>query len=475
MTAQEYQTFRNMSCEDFLNLLKQGKEVWNNFKKTFPRNLPIIIHDFDFSNTDFSYFNFLGVNFNNCNFSNTRFYNSSLNTCVFNRVNFTNAHIGDSGCTDINFTDSKMQDVYLSGNFKGSVFRNVDLTAANIACDCINTDFFNANLYGATIKSTNFSQSKFQSSDLSKVKGGRNSFANTELVNTKFEEAYLPFSDFSGANLSNANFTNSFLSNCIFYQVNFSNAIISNSFLQRCVIVEGNVSGCVIINCFIYGLSAWGLKGVFKEQSGLVITPKNRGAQITVDNLDMAQFIFLLLDNKNIRNVIDTVTSKTVLILGRFTPERKEVLDTLRIELSKYNYVPVLFDFENSANQTLLETVITLAGMARFIIADITIATMVREELRTIIEKYPSKPIKPILLETEKSYVTFPEILNSFKSVLSIYSYKDKQDIILNIEKLINPIEDWLEQKKNLSYKTQREIELENQIQILKEELKGKI
>jgi hypothetical protein len=134
-----------------------------------------------------------------------------------------------------------------------------------------------------------------------------------------------------------------------------------------------------------------------------------------------------------------------------------------------------LFDFENSANQTLLETVITLAGMARFIIADITIATMVREELRTIIEKYPSKPIKPILLETEKSYVTFPEILNSFKSVLSIYSYKDKQDIILNIEKLINPIEDWLEQKKNLSYKTQREIELENQIQILKEELKGKI
>lgn len=57
-------------------------------------------------------------------------------------------------------------------------------------------------------------------------------------------------------------------------------------------------------------------------QSDLLITNKDEPI-ITVDSLDVAQFIYLLLNNYKIRDVINTVTSKTVLILGRFTPERK--------------------------------------------------------------------------------------------------------------------------------------------------------
>ena len=37
--------------------------------------------------------------------------------------------------------------------------------------------------------------------------------------------------------------------------------------------------------------------------------------------------------------MIDTITSKVVLILGRFTAERKAVLDALREELSKRHYL----------------------------------------------------------------------------------------------------------------------------------------
>lgn len=55
---------------------------------------------------------------------------------------------------------------------------------------------------------------------------------------------------------------------------------------------------------------------------------------ITVDNLEVAQFIYLLLNNEKIRQVIDTITSKVVLILGRFTDERKSVIDAIREELS---------------------------------------------------------------------------------------------------------------------------------------------
>ena len=46
---------------------------------------------------------------------------------------------------------------------------------------------------------------------------------------------------------------------------------------------------------------------------------------------ELAQFIYLLLNNARIREVIDTITSKTVLILGPFTPERKRTLNALRV------------------------------------------------------------------------------------------------------------------------------------------------
>jgi len=49
----------------------------------------------------------------------------------------------------------------------------------------------------------------------------------------------------------------------------------------------------------------------------------------------VAQFIYLLLNNREIRNVTNAVTSKVVLILGRFTPEQKQILNAIREELGK--------------------------------------------------------------------------------------------------------------------------------------------
>jgi hypothetical protein len=47
----------------------------------------------------------------------------------------------------------------------------------------------------------------------------------------------------------------------------------------------------------------------------LVVAPLDKPA-ITVDNIEVAQFIYLMLHNQKIRDVIDTITSKAVLILG---------------------------------------------------------------------------------------------------------------------------------------------------------------
>jgi hypothetical protein len=109
----------------------------------------------------------------------------------------------------------------------------------------------------------------------------------------------------------------------------------------------------------------WDVNLLGAQQENLIIT-REEEATITVDNLEIAQFIYLLLNNKKIRDVIDTITSKVVLILGRFTPERKAVLDDVREELRKRDYLPVLFDFDKSTSRNMTETVSTLAHMARF-------------------------------------------------------------------------------------------------------------
>jgi len=103
----------------------------------------------------------------------------------------------------------------------------------------------------------------------------------------------------------------------------------------------------------------------------------------------MAQFIYLLQNNPRIREVIDTITSKVVLLLGRFTPKRKVVLDTIRERLRTKNYSPVVFDFKKPITQNFTETVMTLVGMAKFVIADLTDSKRIPHELMSFVEKDP--------------------------------------------------------------------------------------
>ena len=124
------------------------------------------------------------------------------------------------------------------------------------------------------------------------------------------------------------------------------------------------------------------LEGV--TQKDLIVTKLGQ-PKITVDNLEVAQFIYLLLHNEKIRDVMNTITSKVVLILGRFTPKRKAVLDALREELRRSNYLPVLFDFEGPESRDITETLSLLARMARFIIADLTDPSSIPKELEAIV------------------------------------------------------------------------------------------
>lgn len=88
---------------------------------------------------------------------------------------------------------------------------------------------------------------------------------------------------------------------------------------------------------------------------------------------------------------IDTVTSKVVLILGRFSGERKRALESIRDSLRHIGYAPVMFDFQPSHHRDLTETIQILASMAKFVVADLTDAKSIPQELAANPSLHPTR------------------------------------------------------------------------------------
>jgi hypothetical protein len=309
------------------------------------------------------------------------------------------------GNPDVNPDLSRIElpaDLLLPGAYLNLVdFRDAKLNGAILyGAKLYQADLSGADLTGATLDYTFLAQAKM---------------VHTKLVGAQLLTATLIDTDLSEADLSNAN-------------------------LQYAQLVGTRLRNARLRKCHVYGTSVWGVETSGADQTDLLITRRDEPA-ITVDNLEVAQFIYLLLNNQKIRYVIDTITSKVVLILGRFTPERKVVLDAIRDELRKRDYLPVLFDFERPSNRDITETVSTLAHMARFVIADITDARSIPQELMAIVPTLPSVPVQPLLLASQREYGMF-EHFKRYPWVLEPYLYDDQDGLLAAItEKVIGPAE----------------------------------
>jgi uncharacterized protein YjbI with pentapeptide repeats len=313
-----------------------------------------------------------------------------------------------------------------------AILHEANLTGANLQT----ADLEGAGLIGANLNSADLVEATLSGADLSVAKLSRANLTraalrNADLSGVDLVEAILIGADLSGAKLSRANLTRAAL----------RNADLNGAILEEASLVQTNLEGANITGCTIYGISACGVfLNAETKQHGLIIS-HHPEPTITVDNLEVAQFIYLLLNNAKVRSILDTITSKVVLILGRFTPERKEVLDAIREKLRRRNYLPVLFDFEKPANRDLTETISTLAHMARFVIADITDARSIPQELERVVPDLPSVPVQPLLQASTDEYGMF-EHFTRYPWVLETYRYESLEEVLSSLtEKVIIPAE----------------------------------
>ena len=218
-------------------------------------------------------------------------------------------------------------------------------------------------------------------------------------------------------------------------------ANLTDADLSEAVLVGASFQRATLVNCHIYGISAWDVDLEGAEQSNVIITHPDQPA-ITVDNLKVAQFVYLLLNNPQVRGVIDTIASKVVLILGRFTPERKAVLDAVRDKLREWDCVSIMFDFERPDSRNFIETVMTLAHLAKFIVADITDAKVILQEGQAIIPNLPSVPVQPIVQAGTKVNPVIIDFIGRDNFINHLFAYKDIDDLKQSLqEKVIAPAE----------------------------------
>jgi hypothetical protein len=211
-----------------------------------------------------------------------------------------------------------------------------------------------------------------------------------------------------------------------------TDAILRGADLREANLVDADLRGADLTGCAVFGVAAWGLRLDGAKQDDLFITapahyrsvlqglvPEDPftnlstlasgfSAGVTVDNIEVAQFVYLLLSNEKLRDVLDTVGKKGVLILGRFG-ERKPILDKLRARLRELGFAPMVFDFEKPASKDFTETVRTLAGMSAFILDDITAPKSVSQEAQVVIPEY-MVPFVPIIETGEKPWAMFQDL-----------------------------------------------------------------
>jgi uncharacterized protein YjbI with pentapeptide repeats len=212
------------------------------------------------------------------------------------------------------------------------------------AIDLIGVDLSGLDLQGINLAGANLRESILDGTNLTNAILTHVYFGRTSLRKANLSSAILWWANFWHADLTEANLIDASLWHANFANANCFRSKLHGADMTYAVLVETNFEEADLTNAIVYGASTWNLNLRGAAQRDLVITRPTE-PHISVDDLEVAQFIYLMLNHAKLRNVINAVTKKGVLILGRFGGGGLDILHTLADRLREHEYIPIIFDF----------------------------------------------------------------------------------------------------------------------------------
>jgi len=312
---------------------------------------------------------------------------------------------------------------------KSSVIVTPDLSDADLSW----ANLKRANLKGAELSGANLFNADLNRADLrGAILNGAN-INGANLIGTNFSWAMLRETNLNDANLRGADLTG---------------ADLGEAILHHATLVQADVTDARIDSCHVYGISVWDLKGKPTSQLSLVITPYG-APSITVDDLEVAQFICLLLKHEKLRSVINAVTQRGVLMLGRFSEGGLELLRAVAQRLREEKYLPIIFDFDRPDGRDYTETVKTLVGLSRFVIVDLS-GPSVPQELYATVPHFDI-PFVPIIQAGRDTFSMVRDLFMYPWFLSPIIEFGAKEELIeLMPSRIISPAEERHKERQRL-------------------------
>jgi uncharacterized protein YjbI with pentapeptide repeats len=407
----------------------------------------VYLSDADLSNANLSDAHLKGVFLERANLRDADLHGANLDEAVLTEAHFGSADLRDANLRWVNLMNVDLRDANLSG----AHLSYANLSGANLGA---------ANLSGANLGTgTAPTSADFHKVDIGGIVAGR----TVDLSGADLSEANLSGARLRGVDVRDANLRGANLSGATLFDIDLSRTNLSEANLSGATLIDVDLSGtlCVkttftdatLIGCNVYGMSAWDVTLDGTKQAALRINPPGERSALVVDSLEVAQFLYLLLRSQKVRSVLDTITSKVVLILGRVSTERTPVLDVLLEALRRHpnGYIPVLLDVDPQRDKPVrdqpdFETVQTLATLARFVIVDLTDLTMVRSEVAYITANLSTVPIQPVIA-SGANLPTEYEAWQRNQAFLNVYHYSDSDptQLLANFtDAVIAPVEEYV-------------------------------
>jgi uncharacterized protein YjbI with pentapeptide repeats len=411
---------------DPLQILKRGVDHWNTWRKAHPSA------DINLSGADLRRMNLEGVNLSGVGLRDARFHGAQLAGADLRNVFGVRALFNSAKMERCDLTGARLAGAGFHGAYAASAsFRNADLKRAFLQnVNAISADFSGADLRGVDAIQAGLAYAYFVKSDLRDAKLREAVMIETDLQGANLADADMTGVYLSDANLSAATLHRSSLAAGNLQGVDLRHADVRDSDLSLVSLVGAKLDGTLLSNCQIYGIAAWNIEGQPKLQEELVITRTDEGC-LVVNDLEIAQFIYLLLNYKRLQTVFNSMTDRGVLLLGRFGGGGIEILRQIAERLRADQYIPIIFEFERPEGRNLTETVKTLVGLSRFVIVDLS-GPSVPQELTATIPHFKI-PFVPILQEGSRPYAMFADLLEYPWVLKPIVQFTDLPSLLADL------------------------------------------
>ncbi|NEP59025.1 MAG: pentapeptide repeat-containing protein [Symploca sp. SIO2G7] len=207
-----------MASEEHLDLLRQGVEIWNNWREKNPRIHPQL-NDLDLSGMEFS-----GANLRKANLSRTNLSGSDISMAI----------LREAGLSEANLSRTNLSGSDISrANLRGANFREANLSETDITkSDVGGADLSRANLSRASLRRADLRGTNLSEVNLSRARLFNTNLSTADLRKADLSGAQLMNADLSGATLTDANLSGVSLIRVQALRTSFKRAILTGACLE---------------------------------------------------------------------------------------------------------------------------------------------------------------------------------------------------------------------------------------------------